>query len=96
MNTIILNNISDEDLRLLLTLAERLAWDMRLLPDMTQDETETEEETDPQYAGKSYDELLEILLEKRMKEEMIPAQEAEKSIEAELLKFRKEKYGEKI
>ena len=76
MNTIILNNISDEDLRLLLTLAERLAWDMRLIPDMTQDETETEEETDPQYAGKSYDELLEILLEKRMQEEMIPAQEA--------------------
>ena len=76
MNTIILHNISDEDLRLLLTLAERLAWDMRLIPDMTQDETESDVETDPQYAGKTYDELLEILLERRMQEEAIPAEEA--------------------
>jgi predicted transcriptional regulator len=56
-------------LRLLLTLAERLAWDMRLIPDITQEKTEIEDETDPQFAGKSYDELLEILLERRMREE---------------------------
>jgi hypothetical protein len=44
-----------------------------IIKNVTDEEDETQA-IDPQYAGKSYDELLLALLEERTKEEKIPAE----------------------
>jgi hypothetical protein len=92
VKTLVINNLSAEDLQLLLRLCERLGWDCIELPEKT---TAENEPTDSQYSDKTYDELLDILLQKRMSEEMTPSDKADVEIENVILSFRNEKYGKK-